>query len=218
MTRTSLVRLFLSLIIAGVFGLQFIEPAFAWVYPEHRDISVLAVQGLDPARKAVFDNLWKEARRTHEGRLCEQGADAGQGLSPNCIDWAALAAVGGDHSCSSQEMADTVLRSNWILKVAQVGAQLKADLSTIAVLPLESQISGDQRSIEDLQRRLESETARAAHLNALRKADNSLQRADFRYATRADTNRAHFMLARPRSDMSPKEYAELALFCVQLSS
>jgi len=37
-------------------------PAFAWVYPEHRDIAVLGVQVLDPQRAAAFDKLWKEAR------------------------------------------------------------------------------------------------------------------------------------------------------------
>ena len=36
--------------------------AFGWIYPEHRDIAVLAVEGLDPERKAEFDRLWQEAR------------------------------------------------------------------------------------------------------------------------------------------------------------
>src|SRR3974377_2032491 len=63
--------------------------AFAWVYPEHRDIALLAVEKLDPARRAVFDGLWREARIPQEKRLCEQGADTAQGLNPPCIDWAA---------------------------------------------------------------------------------------------------------------------------------
>ena len=54
-------------------------PARAWVYPEHRDIAVLAVEKLDPERKALFDRLWREARAGHEQRLCEQAADAKQG-------------------------------------------------------------------------------------------------------------------------------------------
>ena len=40
--------------------------AFAWVYPEHRDIAVGAVEQLDPERKAVFDRLWQ--RRAHRAR------------------------------------------------------------------------------------------------------------------------------------------------------
>ena len=84
-------------------------PAFAWVYPEHRDIAVLSVNTLDPERKAAFDKLWREARAGHEKRLCEQAADTDQGTTPDCIDWAALPAIAGDHSCSSKEMTDIVL-------------------------------------------------------------------------------------------------------------
>ena len=38
--------------------------ATAWVYPEHRDITIAAVEKLDPAHRAVFDRLWREARVT----------------------------------------------------------------------------------------------------------------------------------------------------------
>ena len=103
-------------------------PREPWVYPEHRDIAVLAVEKLDPERKALFDRLWREARTGHEQRLCEQGADAQQGVAPACIDWAAFAAIAGDHSCSSKNMLDIVLQTEWILQVADVAAQLKVDL------------------------------------------------------------------------------------------
>ena len=43
--------------------------AYGWIYPEHRDIAVLAVEGLDPERKAEFDRLWQEARLGDEKRL-----------------------------------------------------------------------------------------------------------------------------------------------------
>ena len=111
MTRTPLALV--SSVIALLVGWIATGPVFAWVYPEHRDISILAVQNLDPAHRAVFDSLWREARRTHEHRLCEQGADVAQGLKLACIDWAALAAIAGDHSCSSREMSDIVLESKW---------------------------------------------------------------------------------------------------------
>ena len=207
MKRTPLTLV--SLVIALLVGWTETGPVFAWVYPEHRDISVLAVQNLDPPRRAVFDSLWREARRAHEQRLCEEGADVAQGLKPACIDWAALAAIGGDHSCSSQEMSGIVLESKWILAVADIAAQLKVNLSRIDVLPPSSQVPGDKSPILDFQRRMESETARAARINSLRAADIGLQRADRDYATRAQSNNAHFVLARPRTDISPKEYFEL---------
>jgi hypothetical protein len=56
---------------------------------------------------------------------------------------------------------------------------------------------------------MESESARAARINSLRNADIRLQRADRDYATRAQYNNAHFLLARPRTDISPQEYFKL---------
>ena len=91
----------------GVFLLAYAAaPAFAWVYPEHRDITVLAVESLDPDRRRIFDGLWAEARAGNETRLCEQSADGAQSVAPECIDWAAMPAIAGDHSCSSKQMLD----------------------------------------------------------------------------------------------------------------
>jgi hypothetical protein len=186
-------------------------PAFAWVYPEHRDIAVKAVEGLDPARRAVFDGLWRDARLAHEKRLCELGADSAQGVAPACIDWAALTAIAGDHSCSSQDLTATVLESGWILSVADVAARLKLDLSRIDVLPPTTQVPGSKDAILDLKRRIQTETASAERQNALRDADLRLQRADPQYATRAGSNNAHFLLPRPHTNTSGAEYATLTL-------
>jgi hypothetical protein len=186
-------------------------PAHAWVYPEHRDIAVLAVETLDPERRALFDRLWREARVGHEQRMCEQGADSKQGVAPACIDWAAFAAIAGDHSCSSRNMLDSALRSDWILQVADVAAQLKVDLARIAVT---ARPAVDVRSKDlagDIQRRIEDEALRAERINALRTSDTRLQRADVEYATRAGSNNAHFLIPRPRTETTPREYAELAL-------
>ena len=108
----------------------------SWIYPEHRQLSLLAVQQLDGERRPVFDRLWQLARTGDEQRLCASGADLEQGTAPTCIDWAALSAIGGDHSCSSREMFETARSAPWILQVADVSAQLKEDLARIPVVPL----------------------------------------------------------------------------------
>ena len=161
----------LRVVAMGVVALVWLSlpaTAFAWIYPEHRDIAVGAVEQLDPERRAVFDRLWRDARIAHEMRLCEQGADAKQGVKPPCIDWAALSAIAGDHSCSSKDLTAVVLQSDWILSVADVAARLKEDLSQIDVLPPSQQDPGSKDAIADIRRRMQSETARAARLNALR--------------------------------------------------
>ena len=204
-----------STVVAGVLValsvIGWAGPARAWVYPEHRDIAVLAVDKLDAERKALFDRLWREARTGQEQRLCGQAADSKQGVAPACIDWAAFAAIAGDHSCSSKNMLDNVLKTDWILQVADVSAQLKIDLGRIAVTARPELNVRDKNLIADVQRVMEDEGLRADRQNALRTADTRLQRADVEYATRAGANGAHFLLPRPRTDTTPKEYAELTL-------
>jgi len=188
------------------------HPAFAWVYPEHRDIALEAVRTLDTDRKAKFDLLWAEARNGQDKQLCAAGADAEQGVAPPCIDWAAMTAIAGDHSCSSKDMLDVVLGSSWILGVADVAAQLKVDLARIERgQPPPAAPQQGTRIIPDLQRYVQTEAVRAQLVNALRTADTRLQRADPEYATRAGSNGAHFLSPRPRTDVTPQEYAELTL-------
>ena len=187
------------------------RPALAWVYPEHRDIAVLAIEGLDPERRAQFDRLWSEARAGNESRLCAAGADVGQGVAPACIDWAAMSAISGDHSCSSAQMLDTVLQSDWILAVADVAAQFKLDLSRIEEGPDAKPGGQGITPIRDIRRELESEAVRAERVNTVRVADIRFQRADPEYATRAGSNNAHFLLARPTADQDARQYLDATL-------
>jgi hypothetical protein len=188
--------------------LGFARTASAWVYPEHRDIAILAVEGLDPGRRAKFDQLWVEAREGHELRLCEQSADVGQGLNPQCIDWPAMSGLSGDHSCSSSQMLDAVTNSGWVLEVAGVAAQLKVDLAAVGT-PAHTAGESPQITLERLRRQFEDSAVRAKRMNAQRTSDMHMQRVDPEYATRAGANNAHFLLARPRTDFSANEYAQL---------
>ena len=164
----------------------FADRSFAWIYPEHRDITVLTVEKLDPGQRVVLDGLWAEARAGHEGRLCEKAADAGQGEKPSCIDWAAWPAIAGDHACSAENMVQTVLETDWILAVAAVAAELKQKLAKAKNRP--------------------------QHVNYLRDSDIKLQRADKEYATRAGSNNVHFLLARrPTIDADPGTYVRRCL-------
>src|SRR4029453_8395407 len=185
--------------------------ASGWIYPEHRDIAVLSVQGLDAERRAEFDRLWQEARGGDTQRMCSMVADSEQGATPACVDWAALSGIAGDHSCSSAEMLETVRKSDWILVVADVAAQLKVDLARIPVTAPADQVEPAPQIIAAAQRRLATEASRAQRQNAQRSADTRMQRADPHYATRADANLAHFLLPRPDTNLDPMAYGALAL-------
>jgi hypothetical protein len=154
--------------------------SFAWIYPEHRDIAIIAIQNLSPEYRSVLDKLWAEARVGYEGRLTEAVIDATQSVNPTQLDYASWPAISGDHSCSPQNMLHNVLQTEWILKVAHVTAKLKIDLA-------------NAKEIHE-------------HINALRDSDINLQRVDPEYATRAGSNNVHFLLARPRADIDVREY------------
>ncbi len=157
--------------------------SYAWVYPEHRRILLQAIQNLSPEQRKILDQMWANARVGYEGRLTESIIDVGQGVNPTHIDYAAWAAISGDHSCSPKEMLEIVLKSDWILNVAHIAAQLEVDIK-------------------------ESEN-RSQHINDIRNSDIRLQRADDEYATRAGSNNVHFLLARPDISTSAEDYFAL---------
>jgi hypothetical protein len=198
----------LSIMLAMLLG-GVSQRAEAWVYSEHRDIAMLAVQQLDPERATEFQQLWAQARAGAENRLCAAGADGAQSLAPTCIDWAAWPAIAGDHSCSSTQMLATAREAPWILGVADIAAQLKVDLTRIsAAAPVPP---NTPTGIDVLRRRFETESVRAARINALRTADLRMQRTDPEYATRAGANNAHFLLPRPTTNVTLDDYAALVL-------
>jgi hypothetical protein len=213
MTRPAIARTLRATALAALIALPLAapRPAFAWVYPEHRDIAVLAVVGLDPERRAAFDALWATARSGREARLCVAAADVAQGVTPTCIDWAALPAIAGDHSCSAREMLTNALDTQWILQVADVAAQLKVDLAQIPIEAPPSQLSFQRGLVSEVQREIAANQNTARRQNALRTSDTRLQRADPEYISRAGSNNAHFLAARTSNEMTPNEYATWTL-------
>ena len=153
---------------------------YGWIFPEHRDITFIAIQNLPSEYRLTLDRLWAEARKGYEFRLSEAVIDATQSVKPTHLDYATWPAIAGDHSCSARNMLYNILDTDWILKVADVTAQLKIDLA--------------------------NSKSRHEHINAFRDADVNLQRVDPEYATRAGSNNVHFLLARPNPDIQVKEY------------
>ncbi|MCX6268938.1 MAG: hypothetical protein NTW16_16555 [Bacteroidetes bacterium] len=151
-----------------------------WVYPEHRDITLAAIQKLDSAHRALLNRLWALARTGYESRLDESVADMTQGEHPKYLDYAAFPAISGDHSTSAENLLFNVLHTDWILNVADITARLKTGLA--------------------------GSTSKSERSGQLRDSDLRLLRADPEYVTRAGSNNVHFMLARPGVNTSAGAY------------
>jgi hypothetical protein len=157
--------------------------ALAWVYPEHRDILLLAIMKLDTEHRSILDLLWSEARKGHEQRLNGAVIDATQNVNPKVLDYAAWSAIAGDHSTSPVDMMYNILSTDWIMDVADITARLK---NGIASSTTHSEIQGE-----------------------LRTSDIRLLRADPDYVSRAGSNNSHFMLARPDAHTLDSSYFRL---------
>jgi hypothetical protein len=153
---------------------------FAWVYPEHRDIALMAVQRLSPQFRATLEKIWADARRGYDTRLTSLVIDTGQARKPQQLDWASWTAIAGDHSCSPENMMYNVLQTDWIMRVADIAAKLKIDIANAK--------------------------NNSQHVNAIRNSDIALQRFDPDYATRAGANNVHFLLARATIATKVEEY------------
>ncbi len=157
----------------------------AWVYPEHRDIMVLAIQKLDSAHRTVLNQLWALARKGYELRLDESVADATQGSDVKFLDYAAWPGIAGDHSTSPENMVFNILHTDWIMDVARVAALLKNGL--------------------------EKSENRSERVTKLRDSDIRLLRADPEYVSRAGSNNVHFMIARPDVNTTAASYFEACI-------
>lgn len=157
-----------------------ISNANAWVYPEHRRISILAIQQLSQAQQQLLHQIWQEIRKGNELRLSEQVFNLHQPNPVTQIDFAAWSAIAGDHSCSPNNMLETILKSNWILKVASIANQLEEDFLNV-------------KNNTQL-------------VNTLRKSDLKLMRTDNEYVTRAGANSVHFLLPRQTVSVSGKDF------------
>jgi len=197
------------LIVLAVISLSNPVSSYAWVYSEHRDIAMQAIQFLSAEHQVELDQLWQESRTGYETKLCTNAAELDQGTQTKCLDWAAFSAIAGDHSCSSNEMLNTIFTENWLLDIAKVSAQLKNEFAFIPVEKFgDAQLLSGAETIEDQMHKQEN---RANRLNALHRADIQLLRADPQYASRANSNTAHFLIARPAANITNMEYTKLAL-------
>ncbi len=166
--------------ICWIFFIAGMADANAWVFPEHRKISFLAMQNLSPVYQAALNRLWWEARQGYETKLSVTVTDKAPVKETGLLDYASWPAIAGDHSCSPADLLTNVLQSQWIRKVAVIGARLGEDLAKAKT--------------------------RGQRLNALQYSDMQLIKADEAYVSRAGANNIHFLLPRTEPSMSGMAY------------
>ena len=160
------------------------SPAGAWIWPEHRDIAVDAIQRMTPADRAVLEALWGSLLREAGPQLCRTLVN--DGAAPHgkfatwksgCLDFPAYPALGGDHSCSTAELRAVTENEAWGLQVAGVAEWSK---EALAAAPDEGR-----------------------RTDAWNRSHLAMQYVDPLYLTRAAGNNAHFL--QPRLEVQARE-------------
>ena len=167
------------------------SPALAWIWPEHRDIAVAAVNDLPAGERKTLDAMWAEAQRLGGRQVCTRLVDPG--AQPDdvkvgdwekvCVDFASFPALAADHSCSADELWADASKEPWAVKVVWVASRTKSRLAG----------AKDPAQTEDVWS--------LSHL--------AMQYVDPRYLTRAEGNNAHFLV--PRLPVEQKETLETYL-------
>jgi hypothetical protein len=171
--------------------------AQAWIWPEHRDIAVAAVNELPGGERKTLDAMWAEAQKIGGKQVCTKLVDPGSQPTTKfgdwdgvCVDFASFPALAADHSCSTDELWADVSKEPWAVKVVWVAARTKERLAS-------AKTDGEHNDVWSL-----------SHL--------AMQYVDPRYLTRAEGNNAHFLI--PRFPVEQKETLESYLDRVLLPS
>ena len=167
------------------------SPALAWIWPEHRDIAVAALNDLPAGERKALDAMWGEAQKIGGKQVCTRLVDPA--AQPDdvkfgdwdtvCVDFASFPALAADHSCSSDELWADASKEPWAVKVVWVASRTKSRLAS----------AKDPAQTEDVWS--------LSHL--------AMQYVDPRYLTRAEGNNAHFLV--PRLPVEQKETLETYL-------
>jgi hypothetical protein len=157
--------------------------AHAWLFEEHANIGRLAVtQDLTASRRAMLSALWSAALAADPvtSRLCP-GDPGDLRWSPThdrtwaCVDFGALPAVAGDHSCNPADLWATITRAQWFPAVYADAARTERDIHR-------------------------SGASDGQIVDSWHQGNLFLQRDDAQYLSRAAVNSAHFVLARGDED------------------
>ena len=184
--------------------------AFGWIYPEHRDIAVARGSGTR-CRNAGRSSIACGRRREPVTRsVCARWVPTPSRESTPDVHrlGGAVRRLPAIIRCSGADMLETVRASGLdsrrcrCRRAAQGGSRAHPGDRDRRTRPRRTPASSATRSDASRTRRVAPSAS-----NALRTADTRMQRADQQYATRADSNLAHFLLPRPNTNLDPLAYA-----------
>jgi hypothetical protein len=147
--------------------------ASAWILPEHAQITAEATRELSSTERGILQELWDAARRDSASHLCVglERAPADEKGAVECLGFADLPSVAGDHSCSPDELLREVTEDTWLEDVVEVG--------------------------NITERRMRDARSFSARINAWSRSNLLLERVDDQYASRATSNEGHFVPTAP---------------------
>ncbi len=163
---------FIQCLVVIAFSLA-VSDAHAWIFPEHQEITALALQSLTADERKAINEIWA-SDAAKSPRLCKAVDERSQGK--DCIDFSFLPAIAGDHSCSVADLRVVTMTAPWIEDVIEVSDRVRGELN---------QVSDGHEYID---------VWKTSHLE--------LELVDADYSARATNNNAHFARFRDSDELA----------------
>lgn len=165
-------------VVFSIAGLCGPRDAWAWVEHEHSVISNKAIhRALAGPGGVELERAWAALRREHpEARLCERIEAPAFSVIEDCVSFAHLPMLAGDHSCSPEELLGALIHPDgWVRRVIAVAGETHREMAEIVL---------EGGTIEEQS---------IARENARKAMNLKLLGADDEYVSRAAANTAHFV-------------------------
>ncbi len=155
--------------------------AHAFLFEEHANIGRYAEEKLSKDARDTLNGMWKQILMdaSLSARLCSVAEKPWtHDRHWDCVDFGALPATAGDHSCSPAEMWSTATQAGWFKDVYSSAAETEWLLR-------------------------EPKATQDSMVNVWHQSNLILMRLDQDYLSRAENNNVHFLLARePGEDLN----------------
>jgi hypothetical protein len=175
--------------------------AHAWLFEEHANIGRLASTDLSPEDLRTLEGIWAAILKADPiavSRMCDNPLrkwthDRADQSDGQCVDFGALAAVAGDHSCSPPDMWATVSRAPWFPDVYRSAAETEKALSKVGA-------------------------TENSKVDTWHQSNLGLQHFDSNYLTRAANNNVHFVRTKSGEDTAAQFLQSAATVAVPINA
>lgn len=173
--------------------------AWGWGEAEHVRLGVDALRRVDGSTRSILQENWTAMRNENpllKGKLCgDMSTDYAR-----CLGLGALTMLAGDHACTTDDLAVSILYGDWIFDVLEKTQVADTEVQLLATM------------------NIAPEDAQAHRLEIRRNLDVNMQSTDAKYLNRAASNLSHYVRHRDSLEQTVSEFVRKCLSPKEVSN